>query len=105
MSESTDCTPPAPEDSTAERPGRLVVVYWKDIVADPSWCDGWESELEPVDCISVGWLRELDGYVHVIGSIDATNGTIGGVTAIPTECIRAILPLHEPLADSPPVLE
>lgn len=90
MSESTSCTPPD------DRPGPLVVVYWRDIVQDPSWCDGWDSELEPVDCISVGWMREFDGFIQVIGSVDATTGAIGGVAAIPAGCIRAILPLAEP---------
>jgi hypothetical protein len=83
-----------------ERPGRLCAVYWLDIQASAGWSDEWEPDLEPAECVDVGWVREYPDHIVIVRSIDTTNRAVGDIAAIPRGCVVAVLPIGEPAHSS-----
>lgn len=88
--------------TAGERPGRLCAVYWRDIVSHAGWSDEWEPELEPIDCVDVGWVRDYPDHIVLTRSCDLDTPAAGDIAAIPRGCIRAILPLAEPAQPDEP---
>lgn len=68
----------------------LLVVNWKDIVSTEAWISEEEaSNLEPMNCVSVGWLLSKEDDVlrlaSTIGGNDDTN-----VIVIPKGVIQSV---------------
>tara|TARA_R110002020_G_scaffold236716_1_gene449007 strand:+ start:1744 stop:2025 length:282 start_codon:yes stop_codon:yes gene_type:complete len=72
---------------------KLVICYWKDIVSEAEWSDVEDAKkLEPVSCVTVGWLLRQDTKTTTLTSeFNFTKTKLvdecGNTTTIPTSNI------------------
>lgn len=84
-----------------DRPGRLVLVHWRDTVSYAGWQDSWEPDLAPAECVDVGWLTRCDAEVVVLvrslrdPECDNARDT-GDATVIPRGWVSRVVDVTEP---------
>ena len=70
------------EGKTPEN-SELVTVTWEDILTEDNWGIE-EATVQPVECITVGWLLQDTPSMIVVGSsFDYRAGTFGTIHAFP----------------------
>ena len=69
----------------------LLVCYWSDIISTDAWTPQEEAaKIEPLECVSVGWLLNQDGVVIRLASTIGDNDSVGGVIVIPKGVITGV---------------
>ena len=93
---------------------KLVVVKWRDVLADDSWTRA--KEVECPSFYSVGWLVcDTDDTVKIASTLDFEDFTdeakgearpiLYGITAFPRGCVEEVVPLSDKLEWLPFVLD
>lgn len=92
--------------SSREEEKRLVVVKWRDILADDSWTRA--TEVECPSFYSVGWLVcDNNDTIKIASTLDFDDPTDEakgearpipyGITAFPKGCVEEVIPLSDKL--------
>ena len=100
--------------STRTEEKSLVIVKWRDILADDSWTRA--SEVECPSFYSVGWLVcDTDETLKIASTLDFEDFTdeakgearpiLYGVTAFPKGCVEEVVPLSDKLEWLPFILD
>ena len=77
-------------------PQKIVEVVWKDIIDRADWVgtiSEIKEEIEPILCVSTGWIVEKTKNIITIADSFTKDHTFGGITSIPIEVVVNIFDL------------